>query len=147
MKERHKSYVVIFLVLTRIKENKKEILLQKRQNTGYMDEKYDMACSGHLESNESIITALIREAKEELGIIINSEDVKLVTVVHDYIGNYIRFFFTAHKYKGIPVIKELSKCSQLTWVPIDNLPIETIPHIKSAIKNIENGIMCDDGIL
>ena len=46
MKHRYESKVTVFLVLTRTVNGKKEVLLQRRCNTGYMDGKYDMACSG-----------------------------------------------------------------------------------------------------
>lgn len=36
MKQRYESKVVVFLVLTRIVDGKKEVLLQKRCNTGYI---------------------------------------------------------------------------------------------------------------
>lgn len=49
MKERYGSKVTVFLVLTRTENGRKQVLLQKRCNTGYMDGQYDMACSGHLE--------------------------------------------------------------------------------------------------
>lgn len=145
MKERHKSICAVFLILTRNNNGVEEILLQRRQNTGYMDDKYDVGCSGHLDSNESIMTALIREAKEELGITIQEENISLASVVHAYTENYIRFFFKVSSYEGIPTIMEPEKCSELIWVPINDLPKEIIPHIKSTIENIVNGINYYDG--
>lgn len=69
MKERYQSKVaVVFLLLTKETDKGTEILLQRRCNTGYMDGKYDRACSGHLEKDESLSMAIIREAKEEIGI-------------------------------------------------------------------------------
>lgn len=65
MEERYQSKVVVFLILTRDINGKKEILLQKRCNTGYMDGKYDCACSGHLEKGESLSMATVREAKTD----------------------------------------------------------------------------------
>ena len=64
------------LVLTRKVDENTEILLQKRKNTGYMDNMYDMACSGHLEKGESLSQAIIREAKEKIGIEIQEKDLK-----------------------------------------------------------------------
>ena len=50
MSEKYYSRLAVNLVLTRVNENgEKEILLQLRQNTGYMDNMYDFACSGHVE--------------------------------------------------------------------------------------------------
>ena len=43
MSEKYYSRLAANLILTRINESgKKEILLQSRQNTGYMDNKYDL---------------------------------------------------------------------------------------------------------
>lgn len=43
-----------------------EVLFGRRQNTGYRDGAWHLP-SGHLEAGESLVTALIREAREELG--------------------------------------------------------------------------------
>ena len=93
MKQRYENKVAVFLVLTRLTNKCTEIMLQKRCNTGYMDGKYDMACSGHLEKGESISMALVREAKEEIGIDIFEKDLKLVLVLHPYQEGYINLFF------------------------------------------------------
>ena len=110
-----------------------------------MDGKYDMACSGHLELGESISMAVIREAKEEIGIDIEEKDVQLVSVVHPYQEEYINLFFSAKTYKGTPQIMEKEKCDDLRWFKIDDLPDNTIEKIKQVIKCIESGIIYDDG--
>ena len=91
MSEKYCSKLASSLVLTRINENgKKEILLQLRQNTGYMDDKYDFACSGHVEKGESFADALVRETKEEIGLNIKIEDLKFLTVIHHYQNDYVQ---------------------------------------------------------
>jgi hypothetical protein len=57
----------------------------------------------------------------------------------------MRFFFTTSKYTGVPTIKEPEKCSELVWKDINNLPAETVFHIRLVIENIKKGILCDDG--
>lgn len=45
-KEAYRNDIAVFLILTRVDENgKREILLQKRKNTGYMDGMYDLAAA------------------------------------------------------------------------------------------------------
>ena len=145
MKERYESKVVIFLVLTRVTDRGKEIMLQRRCNTGYMDGKYDMACSGHLEAGESLSMAVAREAKEELGIDVQEKDLQLVSVLHPYQEGYMNIFFSTKKFKGTPQIMEKEKCDDLRWFNISNLPDNTIERIKQVIKCMENGIIYDDG--
>ena len=89
MKERYESKVVVFLILSRMKEGKKEVLLQERVNTGYMDGKYDVAVSGHLEKGETLAQAIVREAKEEIGIEIEPHNLEPVAIIHPYKENYM----------------------------------------------------------
>lgn len=142
MKERYKSKIAVFLVLTRFnhKTNRQEVLLQKRKNTGYMDGMYDLGCSGHLEAHEFLKEALVRETNEELGITIYEKDLELVTTIHKYEEDYLLVFFKTDKYKGIPIINEEYKCEELLWSDIDNLPDNTIYQVRIALNNIFNNI-------
>ena len=140
MKERYQTKVAVSLILTRETDDGKEILFQRRYNTGYMDGKYEISCSGHLEKGESLSRAIIREAKEELGIDIQKNDLQLVFINHSYKDDYMQIYFTAQKFNGIPQIIEKNKCDYLRWFNINNLPNNMIERIRYAIKDIENGI-------
>jgi len=61
MKERYKTNSVVFLMLIKEENNQKRILLQLRQNTGYINKMCDMDVSGHVESNEKIGVAHLLE--------------------------------------------------------------------------------------
>lgn len=145
MKERYQSKVAVFLILTREIEGQTQILLQERCNTGYMDGKYDTACSGHLEKGESLSMALCREAKEEINLDIQEKDLELVSIIHPYQEDYINVFFTTNKYTGTPKIMEPNKCDDLKWFNINELPENTIIRIRNVIKNMKKGIIYDDG--
>lgn len=145
MKKRYESKVAVFLILMRKVNGKIEILLQRRYNTGYMDGKYDMACSGHLEKGESLSMALVREAKEEIDLDIKEENLKLVSVIHPYKEDYINVFFITEKYEGTPKIMEHNKCDDLKWFDLDDLPENITIRNKNVIKNIQKGIIYDDG--
>jgi len=129
-----------YLVL--IKENK--ILLQRRFNTGYEDGKYSFV-AGHVESGENFTQALIREIKEEAGIVLKKEDIKVVHVMSRDSGTSknnerLDVFFVAKKWTGEIKNKEPDKCDDLSWFDLDDLPENIIPYIKEAIKNIKNNI-------
>jgi len=70
IKKRHNITPSVFLIL--IKKNK--ILLSRRCNTGHYDGYYGLV-SGHLNGGESMIRALIREAKEEANLKIKAKKV------------------------------------------------------------------------
>lgn len=144
MKERLKANIVIYLVLLRENNGTKEVLLQKRQNTGWMDDFYDLGASGHVEEGESLLDATLRESFEELGIRIKKEDLEFKTFCHTCAEKYINFAFATDKYEGTPEIMEKDKCSELKWFPIDELPKEIIPKSRLVLENIFNGKFYQD---
>ena len=64
MEKRTKFHVSVQAI---IYNNKDEVLLLRRQNTGYEDGKLSLP-GGHLEKNERVVDALIRELEEEIGV-------------------------------------------------------------------------------
>ena len=131
--ERFKIIPAVYLVLTR----KNEILLSRRFNTGFHDGEYSFP-AGHLDGNETLVKAMIREAKEETGIELKPEDLKLVHVMHRKEPNEERvdFFFVVERWSGEPKIMEPHKCDDLRWFNVNNLPDKIILYIKQVIDCI-----------
>ncbi len=144
-KDRFKTPIAVILMLIRNNNGKEQILLQKRKNTGYMDNYYDFSASGHVEEKETMKMALIREAKEEIGIDIDIKDVELVTIVHDIKNNeYINGYFKVTKWQGEVKINEKDKIEEIRWCDIDNLPQNIIENRKVSIKNYKEKIFYDE---
>lgn len=118
-----------------------EILLSKRFNTGWMDGKYSLI-SGHLDGNETVTDAIIREAFEEAKIKILAKDLEPATVLHRKSDDqeYVDFFFITKIWEGEPSIGEPDKCDELKWCEIDDLSDNTLPYIKEALNNYRNKI-------
>lgn len=128
----------VYLIL--IKNN--SILLLRRFNTGWEDGNYSLI-SGHLDGKESVMQAMIREAKEEAGINIKTKDLHVVHAMHrksDEDIEFVDFFLTADKWEGEPKITEPDKCDQIKWFPVNNLPENLIPHVKQAIESFQHNI-------
>lgn len=140
MKQRYMLKCAVFLILTKYEDNKEYILLQKRYNTGLLDGKYDVACSGHLEKGETLYDAMIREAKEEIGIDIDKNNLKYISTIHCNFDEdeYLFALLSTDKYKGTPSIMEPDKCSELKWVDINNLPDEIIDSRILMINNYKS---------
>lgn len=146
MEERYKSKIIVDLLLKRKNENnKEEILLLLRQNTGYLDGYYDLP-GGHVEEDEDLFSAMIRETKEEIGIDIFREDMKIVHVYHHFRNGMLKLGFSADRYEGELVNNEPEKCKELKWFEIGSLPENIIPRIRDEILNVENGVFygCDE---
>ncbi|WP_264374739.1 NUDIX domain-containing protein [Wolbachia endosymbiont (group B) of Carcina quercana] len=75
-KIRFKSIVAVYLIV----EQGNKTLLLLRKNTGYADGLFGLV-SGHVEENESINEACVREGHEEAGIVLNSENLDLAYVL------------------------------------------------------------------
>ena len=138
MKERFQNGIVADLLMIKNEDGKKKILLSKRKNTGYKDGEYELP-GGHLEENEDLYEAMIREAKEELGISLNREDLKIVHIMHHYTGTRLNFILEIEKSNLEPRIMEVDKCEELKWVEINNLPENTMEKVKIIIDYIEKG--------
>ncbi len=137
-KDRFLMRAAAYLIL--IRDGK--ILILKRFNTGWQDGKYSLI-AGHLDGSETVKQTMIREAGEEAGISINEKDLAVVHVMHrQTLGNleYIDFYLTVDKWNGEPSIKEADKCDEMRWVPVDNLPANTLPFIKQALENYSKKI-------
>lgn len=140
VKERHKVVPASYLVL--IKDGK--ILLQRRFNTGYEDGKYSMV-AGHVDKGETFTQCLIREVKEEAGIMLSSDDLKVAHVMHRNSGTEennerVDVFFVAGKWDGEIENKEQNKCDDLSWFDLNSLPDNIIPYVKQAIDCIKNKV-------
>jgi 8-oxo-dGTP pyrophosphatase MutT (NUDIX family) len=119
-----------------------EVLLQLRQNTGYMDDHWAAAAAGHVEKGETAYDAAHREAAEEIGV----SDVALEFVTSmqrtrsaQPIDERIDFFFTARSWSGEPSIVEPEKCADLRWYPVDDLPDPVVPHELRVLDALRMG--------
>src|SRR5512143_3734715 len=68
------------------------ILLSRRYNTGYMDGHYSVP-AGHLDGDEPVRQAAVRETREEVGLSIQPEDVAFAGVFHRREGDERVDFF------------------------------------------------------
>lgn len=145
MEERYKSMIVVDLMLIRKNEKtgKKEVLLALRKNTGYNDGEYELP-GGHVDEDEDLMNAMIREANEELKIKLKLEDLHIEHILHHYKGNRLKFIISSEKYEGNLEIGEPEKCEKLEWFNIEELPENLDKRTKKAIKEIENNIFYDN---
>lgn len=124
MKAIFKSAVHMILI------NDNKILLQKRKGSKLWPGYYALP-AGHIDEGETQYDALVREAKEELGIEINLDDIISSYVVlrrnffkidGKILEPYIDYYFEIKQYNGIPKIIEEDKCDELIWADVNNLP-------------------------
>jgi ADP-ribose pyrophosphatase YjhB (NUDIX family) len=117
--------------------DRSNVLFGLRRNTGFCDGMYHLP-AGHLEAAETILEGTAREAKEELGIDIETADLALVHTMHQREGR-VSFFFEVRRWAGALVNAEPHKCAALAWFPRDRLPENLVPYARAALQWIEGG--------
>ena len=139
-RERNKAVPAVYLILRK----GDKILLMRRQGSGYYDGWYSVP-AGHVEAGELPLEGLVREIVEELDIVIDPKDTKLVHIMYrtksDETGDRADLFFLSTKWSGELRIMEPNKCDDIKWFPINALPEKMMHHVKEAIQNIEKGII------
>lgn len=133
-----KVIVAVYLILRR----DDQVLLLKRANTGYQDGRYSLI-AGHLDGGELASTAMAREAREEAGIKINPKKLKMVHLAHRLSRaqpgqERIDIFYELSEWKGQIRNLEPEKCDDLSWFPIDKLPVNIIPFVSLVLANVKN---------
>jgi 8-oxo-dGTP pyrophosphatase MutT (NUDIX family) len=121
-----------------------QVLLLRRFNTGYADGQYSVP-AGHLDGGETVLGAAAREAQEETGLHLESQDILFSSVMHR-IDNEERvdFFMHIRSWQGEPSNTEPDKCDELRWFTVDALPENVIPYVRRAIQNHRDGLKFDE---
>ncbi|WP_421106212.1 NUDIX domain-containing protein [Streptomyces sp. NEAU-S77] len=98
--------------------------------------------AGHCEQ-ESAVACLVREAREEAGLLIDPADITYVHAVHlvDTPGTQPRMqmVFRAQHWTGTPEILEPDKCIAWNWWQPKALPEPIVPYTRAAIEGIQAG--------
>ena len=133
-----RPYAASFVILRR----GDSVAFVLRKNTDWMDGHYGLP-AGKLERNESFMVGALREAKEEVGVVIEEADLRHALTVHrkadDDDMDWIDMYFEASKWQGEPHNAEPDVHSELAWLDINNLPKNMVPPVRSALQQIANG--------
>ena len=123
-----------------------EVLLQLRRGTGYYDEHWASGAAGHVEAGESVFAAAAREAREELGVLIEEGALHPLTAMHrthangKAIDERVDFFFSCREWEGVPELQE-EKAAELAWFPLDALPKPIVPHELFVLEKLRAGTL------
>ncbi|NBQ16864.1 NUDIX domain-containing protein [bacterium] len=98
---------------------------------------------GGVDGQESITSATVREAYEEIGIKVLQENLRFVNVLHvktDLNHEFLNFFFEVTQWEKEPQNKEPDKCDGFSWFDLNNLPDTILPSHKYVLEMMAQGI-------
>jgi 8-oxo-dGTP diphosphatase len=121
-----------------------QILLLRRFNTGYRDGEFSVP-AGHLDGDETVKVAAMREASEEVGLQLDIDNIVFSSVMHRKEDEErVDFFVHIQAWQNEPFNNEPNKCDGLIWVDCKSLPENTIPYVRRAIENHLGGVVFDE---
>jgi len=89
-----------------------------------------------------VISAAIREAKEESGVTIYPEQISVVGIIHrkNTTSEWVDFFLKAESWENEILNAEPEKCEELKWFKRNALPDNMIPYIRKAVEKEHDNI-------
>ena len=126
-------------------EKEDSVLLMRSWNPRCEKRMYDLV-SGQVKSNEEFFHAIIRITMERIHIILNAEILELIHIMQrneQPQPGCLDVFFTLKQ--GTTWLGELrntrpGKYDGPKWVPLNALPDNTLPHIRTALAYCRNGV-------
>ncbi|MBB5925754.1 NUDIX hydrolase [Streptomyces echinatus] len=98
--------------------------------------------AGHCE-REPALGCLVREAREEAGLVIDPADAEYVHAVHlvDGPGSppRMQLVFRVRRWQGVPELREPDKCLAWQWWRPEKLPEPIVPYTRAAVDGIRAG--------
>jgi 8-oxo-dGTP diphosphatase len=141
---RHRFQVTAAVHLVLRQES--DVLLLRRFNTGYEDGNYSLP-AGHLDGSETVSAAMVREAEEEVGVVISPDDLRVVHVMHRNVAGphsgpaeWVDFFLAADRWRGTPGNMEPDKCDEVAWYSMTSLPGNVVPYVFFAVQCCQRGV-------
>lgn len=121
-----------------------QVLLLLREGTGYRDGHWAVP-AGHVEADESVLEAAVREVAEEVGVTVAPADLRPLCAMHRTHGNHqpiderVDFFFEAGRWSGEPYRAEPAKAADLGWFDVGGLPEPVVPHERFVLERLSAG--------
>ncbi|MFJ3818769.1 NUDIX domain-containing protein [Streptomyces sp. NPDC090056] len=134
--------VDVHLVAVRDGEEGPEVLLSRRAGAVYAAGYWHFP-SGHVDgAGEDVVTALVRETREETGLVVDPADVRAAVTVHHRSpsgGARVGFFFEVRRWRGTPEVMEPEVCDGMGWFPLGAPPEPMVAYCRAGLDAYRSG--------
>jgi 8-oxo-dGTP pyrophosphatase MutT (NUDIX family) len=119
------------------------VLVQRGDRAKFGQGKWDLPV-GKSEPGEPVTTTAVRELREETGLEVRPETLKVAHIVHGSRGaeapnGYLTVVFATGEWSGDPENCEPDKHDQVCWVAADALPDEFVDSTADALHGYLTG--------
>jgi 8-oxo-dGTP diphosphatase len=134
-----------YVVLRRREDGVERVLLQLRRGTGFLDGHWAVSAAGHVEPGEDAVAAAVREAAEEIGVVLDRADLVPLCAVHrtaaphEPVDERVDFFFECSRWTGRPQRREAHRAAELRWFDLAALPTPVVPHELRVLEGLRRG--------
>ncbi|WP_345671609.1 NUDIX hydrolase [Streptomyces similanensis] len=140
--QRHTEPLDVHLIAVRDGTAGTEVLLSRRAGDVYAAGCWHLP-SGHLDGPwEDVVTALVRETREETGLVVDPAEVRAALTVHHRSpagGARLGVFFEVRRWHGAPQVREPQVCDAIGWFPIDALPEPMVAYCRAGLDAYRAG--------
>ncbi|MFE0087721.1 phosphotransferase [Streptomyces sp. NPDC058991] len=140
--QRHTEPIDVHLIALRDGTAGPKVLLSRRAGDVYAAGCWHLP-SGHLDGPwEDMVTALVRESREETGVVVDPADVRAaVTVHHRSPAGRARVgvFFEVRRWHDIPQVMEPQVCDAMGWFALDELPQPMVAYCRAGLDAYRAG--------
>ncbi|MQS11979.1 NUDIX domain-containing protein [Streptomyces kaniharaensis] len=134
--------LLVAAVIVHDLEAQRLVLLRRGPKAKFAQGMWDLPV-GKSEPGEPITETAVRKLREETGLMVAPEDLRLAHVIHGARGveapnGFLTVVFAAHRWSGELANREPAKHSEVAWVGTDAVPEEFVGTTKAALISYLN---------
>lgn len=113
------------------------LLLQRGERAKFAPGLWDLP-TGKSDPGEPVTVTAVRELREETGLVVSPDDLRLAHLVHGAWGvespnGFVTVVFATSTWSGTPENREPAKHSAVTWTPTTAIPSGFVPSTSTAL--------------